>query len=125
MTSIFNHPWFSSLFADANIQSLWSAETQGLHYRKFEIALVQALEKHGLVASGLGQKAATQIMDAPVTRRVFWCKLGGLVAIPRLLVTGLNALQGAAVSTGNPLTLVMLVMFYCLWIWLKHERHKI
>ena len=66
MTSIFNHPWFSSLFADANIQSLWSAEVQSLHYRKFEIALVQALEKHGLVASGLGQKAAAQIMDAPL-----------------------------------------------------------
>ena len=64
MTSIFNHPWFSSLFADTNIQSLWSAEVQSLHYRKFEIALVQALEKHGFAADGMGQKAAAQIMCA-------------------------------------------------------------
>ena len=64
-------------------------------------------------------------MDAPVTQRVFWCTLEGLVAIALLLGGGLNALQGAAVSTGIPFTLVILVMCYCLWIGLKHERHKI
>ena len=63
-------------------------------------------------------------MDVPVTQRVFWCTLEGLVAIALLLGGGLNALQGAAVSTGIPLTLVILVMCYCLWIGLKHERQK-
>ena len=64
-------------------------------------------------------------MDAPVTQWVFWCTLEGLVAIALLLGGGLNALQGVAVFTGIPLTLVILVMSYCLWVGLKHERHKI
>jgi BCCT family betaine/carnitine transporter len=46
------------------------------------------------------------------------------LAIALLLGGGLNALQGAAVSTGIPFTLVILVMCYCLWIGLKHERQK-
>jgi len=64
-------------------------------------------------------------MDAPVIQRVFWCTLEGLVAIALLLGGGLNALQGAAVSTGIPFTLVVLVMCYCLWLALKSERAKL
>ena len=63
-------------------------------------------------------------MDAPVVQRVFWCTLEGLVAIALLLGGGLNALQGAAVSTGIPFTLVVLIMCYCLWLALKSERAK-
>ena len=63
-------------------------------------------------------------MDTPVTQRVFWCTLEGLVAIALLLGGELNALQGAAVSTGIPFTLVILIMCYCLWIGLKYERQK-
>ncbi len=64
-------------------------------------------------------------MDAPVVQRVFWCTLEGLVAIALLLGGGLNALQGAAVSTGIPFTLVILVMCYCLWLALKREHAKL
>ena len=64
-------------------------------------------------------------MDAPVAQRVFWCTLEGLVAIALLLGGGLNALQGAAVSTGIPFTIVILVMCYCLWLALKRERAKL
>ena len=64
-------------------------------------------------------------MDAPVVQRVFWCTLEGLVAIALLLGGGLNALQGAAVSTGIPFTLIILVMCYCLWLALKRERAKL
>ena len=64
-------------------------------------------------------------MDAPVTQRVFWRTLEGLVAIALLLGGWLNAFQGAAVSTGIHLNLAMLAICYCLWIGLKHERHKI
>lgn len=64
-------------------------------------------------------------MDAPVVQRVFWCTLEGLVAIALLLGGGLNALQGAAVSTGIPFTIVILVMCYCLWLALKRERSKL
>ncbi len=64
-------------------------------------------------------------MDAPVIQRVFWCTLEGLVAIALLLGGGLAALQGAAVSTGIPFTLVVLVMCYCLWLALRSERAKL
>jgi len=64
-------------------------------------------------------------MDAPVVQRVFWCTLEGLVAIALLLGGGLSALQGAAVSTGIPFTIVVLVMCYCLWLALRSERAKL
>jgi len=64
-------------------------------------------------------------MDAPVIQRIFWCTLEGLVAIALLLGGGLAALQGAAVSTGIPFTLVVLVMCYCLWLALRSERAKL
>ncbi len=63
-------------------------------------------------------------MDAPVVQRVFWCTLEGLVAIALLLGGGLNALQGAAVSTGIPFTLVVLTMCWCVYVALKDERSK-
>ena len=63
-------------------------------------------------------------MDAPVVQRVFWCTLEGLVAIALLLGGGLSALQGAAVSTGIPFTLVVLAMCWCVFIALKSERAK-
>ena len=64
-------------------------------------------------------------MDAPVIQRIFWCTLEGLVAIALLLGGGLSALQGAAVSTGIPFTLVVLIMCYCLWLALRSERAKL
>ncbi len=64
-------------------------------------------------------------MDAPVVQRVFWCTLEGLVAIALLLGGGLSALQGAAVSTGIPFTIVVLVMCYCLWLALRSEHAKL
>jgi BCCT family betaine/carnitine transporter len=60
-------------------------------------------------------------MDAPVVQRVFWCTLEGLVAIALLLGGGLSALQGAAVSTGIPFTLVVLAMCYCVYKALSTE----
>ncbi|MEM1161835.1 MAG: BCCT family transporter [Pseudomonadota bacterium] len=54
-------------------------------------------------------------MDAPVVQRIFWCTLEGLVAIALLLGGGLAALQGAAVSTGIPFTLVVLAMCFCVY----------
>lgn len=61
-------------------------------------------------------------VDAPVAQRVFWCTLEGLVAIALLLGGGLSALQGAAVSTGIPFTLVVLTMCYCVYVALKSEE---
>ena len=64
------------------------------------------------------------LFRSPVAQRVFWCTLEGLVAIALLLGGGLAALQGAAVSTGIPFTLVLLVMMYCVYVALKSERKK-
>ncbi|MEL7542949.1 MAG: BCCT family transporter [Pseudomonadota bacterium] len=61
-------------------------------------------------------------MDAPVVQRVFWCTLEGLVAIALLLGGGLAALQGAAVSTGIPFTLVVLTMCYTVYKALQTEE---
>ncbi len=61
-------------------------------------------------------------MDAPVVQRVFWCTLEGLVAIALLLGGGLSALQGAAVSTGIPFTVVVLLMCYCVYRALQTEE---
>lgn len=61
-------------------------------------------------------------MDAPVVQRVFWCTLEGLVAIALLLGGGLAALQGAAVSTGIPFTIVVLLMCYTVYKALSTEE---
>jgi len=51
-------------------------------------------------------------IDAPVSQRVFWATFEGLVAIALLLGGGLAALQAAAVSTGFPFTIVLLLACY-------------
>jgi BCCT family betaine/carnitine transporter len=61
-------------------------------------------------------------IDAPVSQRIFWCTFEGLVAIALLLGGGLVALQGAAISTGFPFALVLLLMCVSVWIGLSRER---
>ena len=61
-------------------------------------------------------------MDAPVAQRIFWCTLEGLVAIALLLGGGLAALQGAAVSTGIPFTLIVLTMCWTVYVALSTEK---
>ena len=53
-------------------------------------------------------------VDAPVSQRVFWAVFEGLVAIALLLGGGLGALQAAAVSTGLPFALVLLLGSFAL-----------
>lgn len=53
-------------------------------------------------------------VDAPVAQRVFWADFEGLVAVALLLGGGLAALQAAAVSTGFPFTIVLLLACYAL-----------
>lgn len=48
-------------------------------------------------------------INAPVSQRVFWAVLEGVLAITLLLGGGLIALQAMAVSTGLPFTVVLLV----------------
>ena len=53
-------------------------------------------------------------VDAPVAQRVFWASFEGMVAIALLLGGGLGALQAAAVSTGLPFAVVLLLGSYAL-----------
>ncbi|MCG8592895.1 MAG: BCCT family transporter [Kiloniellales bacterium] len=53
-------------------------------------------------------------VDAPVSQRVFWACFEGLVAIALLLGGGLGALQAAAVSTGLPFAVVLLLGCFAL-----------
>jgi BCCT family betaine/carnitine transporter len=53
-------------------------------------------------------------IDSPVPQRVFWASFEGLVAIALLLGGGLGALQAAAVSTGLPFAIVLLLGCYAL-----------
>ncbi|MDT0619697.1 BCCT family transporter [Salinisphaera sp. P385] len=62
--------------------------------------------------------------EAPVPQRVFWCVAEGMIAAALLVVGGaeaLSALQAAAVTTGLPFTLVLLLMCVALLKGLNHE----
>ncbi|ODN72507.1 Glycine betaine transporter OpuD [Methylobrevis pamukkalensis] len=61
-------------------------------------------------------------VDAPVPQRIFWAVFEGLVAIVLLAAGGLAALQAAAITTGIPFAIVLLVMCYALWRGLSQEK---
>lgn len=61
-------------------------------------------------------------LDAPVSQRVFWCSFEGLVAIALLLGGGLASLQAAAIATGFPFAIVLVIMCYSTFVGLRAER---
>ena len=61
-------------------------------------------------------------LDTPVKQRVFWCAFEGLVAITLLLGGGLVALQTAALTTGFPISLVLIGLCYSTWKGLSAAR---
>jgi BCCT family betaine/carnitine transporter len=61
-------------------------------------------------------------VDAPVAQRIFWCTFEGLVAIALLLGGGLVALQAAAITTGFPFAIVIVLMCYSTFKGLREER---
>lgn len=63
-------------------------------------------------------------LDAPVGQRIFWALTEGGVAAVLLIGGGLGALQTAAITTGLPFALVLLVMCYSLYRGLKQEYLK-
>jgi choline/glycine/proline betaine transport protein len=63
--------------------------------------------------------------EPPVRRRVFWAVSEGLVAAVLLAVGGLKALQAAAIATGLPFCLVIIVMITGFIVALRrHEARK-
>lgn len=59
---------------------------------------------------------------APTAQRVFWCVLEGAIAIALLLGGGLAALQAAAIATGFPFAIVLVLMCVSIFIGLRQER---
>jgi choline/glycine/proline betaine transport protein len=64
-------------------------------------------------------------LDAPVGQRIFWAVSEGAVAATLLLGGGLKALQTAAISTGLPFTIVLLIMCYSLYKGLVEEYEEL
>ncbi len=60
-------------------------------------------------------------LDPPVIQRVFWCIFQGLIAIALLLGGGLGSLQAAAVATGFPFAIVLLMMCWGTFQGLRRE----
>jgi choline/glycine/proline betaine transport protein len=60
-------------------------------------------------------------LDAPKGQRIFWALTEGAVAATLLLGGGLQALQTAALTTGLPFTIILLIMCYSLYLGLKME----
>ncbi|MEO0370653.1 MAG: 3-carboxy-cis,cis-muconate cycloisomerase [Pseudomonadota bacterium] len=63
-TSMFDHPWMSALFGDAEMAALWSAEAQLRHYLDFEAAWSRAGHLAGLWSQAEGEAAAKAIEAA-------------------------------------------------------------
>ncbi len=63
-------------------------------------------------------------LDGPVTQRIFWATAEGAIAAVLLIGGGLAALQTAAITTGLPFLIILLVMCYSLQKGLVQEYAK-
>ena len=61
-------------------------------------------------------------MNAPVTQRIFWCVLAGLVAMALMLGGGMASLQSMTISIGLPFGVVLVLMCVGLFRGLREEQ---
>jgi choline/glycine/proline betaine transport protein len=61
-------------------------------------------------------------LDAPVPQRIFWALTEGAVAAVLLIGGGLGALQTAAISTGLPFAVLLIVLMWSLLKGLRKEH---
>ena len=64
-------------------------------------------------------------LDAPLVQRVFWCLVEGLVAVVLLLGGSLESLQAAAVTTGLPMAVAVVVIGIGLCFELRRESRRL
>jgi choline/glycine/proline betaine transport protein len=64
-------------------------------------------------------------LDAPVGQRIFWAVSEGAVAATLLIGGGLAALQTAALTSGLPFTIILLLMCYSLFLGLREAQEEI
>jgi choline/glycine/proline betaine transport protein len=62
-------------------------------------------------------------LDSPVPQRVFWAVTEGVIAAVLLIGGGLAALQTAAITTGLPFAIVLVIMCYSLYKGLGEELY--
>jgi choline/glycine/proline betaine transport protein len=62
-------------------------------------------------------------LDSPVPQRIFWAVTEGVIAAVLLIGGGLTALQTAAITTGLPFVIVLLIMCYSLYKALGEELY--
>ncbi|MBD3219607.1 BCCT family transporter [bacterium] len=62
-------------------------------------------------------------LDSPVPQRVFWAIMEGVVAAVLLIGGGLATLQTAAVSTGLPFAVILLLIIYALYVGFSQEAY--
>ncbi|GAB3657307.1 choline BCCT transporter BetT [Echinicola sediminis] len=60
-------------------------------------------------------------LDAPVGQRIFWALAEGTVAAVLLIGGGLSALQTAAITTGLPFLVILIIMAFSLYKGLQKE----
>jgi len=63
-------------------------------------------------------------LRSPVTQRVFWASMEGAVAAILLVGGGLKALQTAAITTGLPFAVILIIMGVSLRKGLKQEQER-
>lgn len=60
--------------------------------------------------------------NPPVAQRIFWAVTEGIVAAALLVAGGLTALQTAAIATGLPFAIILVVMMVCLYKALASDK---
>jgi choline/glycine/proline betaine transport protein len=60
--------------------------------------------------------------DVPKAQRIFWAVTEGAVAAVLLIGGGLGALQTAAIATGFPFAIILVLMCYTVYQGLKNEH---
>ena len=73
----------------------------------------------------IGMLSSNGNPDPPLGQRIFWALGEGAVAAVLLLAGGLAALQTAAITTGFPFTVVLLIMCYSLVKGMSREREEL
>ncbi len=96
----------------------WSAITSFVGIFLVIVFFVTSSDSGSLVIDSI---TAGGKVDAPKPQRMFWAIVEGAVAIALLLGGGLGALQAAALTTGFPFTIVLLVACYSLFKGLLSE----
>jgi choline/glycine/proline betaine transport protein len=64
-------------------------------------------------------------LDAPVPQRIFWALTEGAVAAVLLIGGGLSALQTAAISTGLPFAVILIILMWSLLKGLREEHQTL